>query len=153
VDLGALKGSWVVRYTYPKNMLGMSRVATPERLDQTPGLRGCTIEACGFRDAYADLMGRGTAVYGISTQSAAYQQEFVRRFHLPFHLLGDADLRLARALDLPTAAIAGETLLRRLTLIADLQGVVRKVYDAIPDPGGHALEVPRYLDGVRGGQA
>ena len=72
-----------------------------------------------------------------------------RRFHLPFPLLSDADLRLARALDLPTVVVAGETLLRGRTLIADPQGVTRKVYDEIPDPGGHALEVARCLKGVR----
>ncbi|HEY7676316.1 MAG TPA: peroxiredoxin [Candidatus Methylomirabilis sp.] len=150
VDLGALRGTWVVLYTYPKNMVNMPGVTIPEGWGETPGLSGCTAEACGFRDAYADLMGRSTTVYGVSTQSTSYQQEFARRFHLPFPLLSDAELRLARALDLPTIAIAGETLLRRLTLIADPQGVVHKVYDAIPDPGGHALEVARYLDGARG---
>jgi hypothetical protein len=30
--------------------------------------------------------------------------------------------------------------------------VIRKAYDVIPDPGGHALEVARYLDGARGGR-
>ena len=128
VDLWTLRGAWAVVYTYPKNMVGMPGVTIPEGWRETPGLSGCTAEACGFRDAYADLMGRSTKVYGVS----------------------DADLRLARALNLPTIAIAGETLLRRLTLIADPQGVVRKVYDEIPDPGGHALEVARYLEGARG---
>jgi peroxiredoxin len=151
VDLGALAGSWVVLYTYPKNMVDMPGVAIPEGWDRIPGLRGCTAEACGFRDAHADLMVRSAKVYGVSTQNTAYQQEFVRRSHLPFPLLSDADLRLACALDLPTVAMAGEALLRRLTLIADPQGVIRKAYDVIPDPGRHALEVACYLEGVRGG--
>lgn len=115
--------------TYPKNMVDMPGVTIPEGWDRIPGLRGCTAEACGFRDAYADLMSRQTKVDGLS----------------------DADLRLARALDLPTITIGEERLLRHLTVIADPQGVIRKVYDAIPDPGGHALEVARYLEGVRSG--
>ena len=147
VDLAGLRGTWAVLYTYPKNMVDMRGVTIPAGWRETPGLSGCTAEACGFRDAYAVLMGRTTKVYGISTQSTVYQQEFVRRFHLPFPLLGDAKLELARPLGLPSVAFGGETLLRRLTLIADPQGVVRKVFDAIADPGAHALEVLAYVKG------
>jgi peroxiredoxin len=39
------------------------------------------------------------------------------RLHLPFPVLSDSDLRLARALRLPTFEIAGMILIKRLTLI------------------------------------
>ena len=103
--------------------------------------------ACEVRDAHADIAALGARVYGVSTQDTAYQREFIRRFHLPFPLLSHAKLELARALGLPSVAFGGETLLRRLTLIADPQGVVRKVLDAIADPGSHAQEVLAFLKG------
>ena len=44
----------------------------------------------------------GVSVAGVSTQTVEYQREFVERNHLPFDLLSDAELRLTRALRLPT---------------------------------------------------
>ena len=41
----------------------------------------------------------------------------MERLHLRFAILSDADLRLTRALGLPTFEAAGRTLLRRLTLV------------------------------------
>ncbi len=152
VDLAQLKGRWVVLYNYPKNMVDMPGVTIPKGWDDVPGLRGCTAEACGFRDVHSEMRDQGAVVYGPSVQDTAYQREFIRRFHLPFPLLSDADLKLARALGLPTVEFGGETLLRRLTLIADPQGVVRTVFDKIPDPGGHAAEVSRGLADLRGGR-
>lgn len=149
VNLAGLKGAWVVLYTYPKNMVDMPGVVIPDGWDSVPGLRGCTAEACGFRDAHHEVEALGTTVYGVSTQDTAYQRDFVRRFHLPFPLLSDADLKLARALDLPTVDFGGETLLRRLTVLADPHGIIRKVFDEIPDPGRHPLEVLAYLQGAR----
>ena len=43
----------------------------------------------------------------------------VERLHLPFSLLSDAALRLARAMALPTMLVAGETMFKRMTLIID----------------------------------
>jgi peroxiredoxin len=90
----------------------------------------------------------GARILGVSVQETAYQREFVRRFHLPFPLLSDAKLELTHALGLPVVEFGGEKLLRRLTLVADPQGVVRKVFDAIADPGAHALEVLGYLQSI-----
>jgi peroxiredoxin len=123
----------------------MPGITIPLGWDDAPGLRGCTAEACGFRDVHAEMAALGARVFGVSVQDTSYQQEFIRRFHLPFPLLSDAELRLARGVGLPTVAFGGETLLRRVTMIADLQGVVRKVFDTISDPAAHALEVLAYL--------
>jgi len=150
VNLAELKGKWIVLYTYPKNMVDMPGVTIPKGWDDVPGLRGCTAEACGFRDVHSEMREQGAVVYGVSVQHTEYQREFIRRFHLPFPLLSDAHLELARALALPTVEFGGEMLLRRLTLITDLQGVVRKVFEAIADPATHALEVLAYLKNARG---
>ena len=59
----------------------------------------------------------GCRVFGVSTQDTAYQREAAQRLHLPFELLSDADLELTRALRLPTFSVAGQTLIKRLTLV------------------------------------
>src|SRR5688500_8158222 len=57
--------------------------------DTIPGARGCTPEACGFRDHAADLRAAGAAVAGLSTQDTDYQREAASRLRLPFPLLSD----------------------------------------------------------------
>lgn len=71
--------------------------------DLIPGARGCTPQACAFRDHYAELAALGVNhVYGLSTQDTACQREVVKRLHLPFPLLSDAENALTDAVDLPT---------------------------------------------------
>ena len=43
-----------------------------------------------------------SAIYGVSTQDTDYQAEAQERLHLPYPLLSDCELQLARALKLPT---------------------------------------------------
>lgn len=131
-----------VLYCYP--MTGRPDVPLPDGWDSIPGARGCTPEACGFRDHYADLQRHGAGVYGISTQPTAWQQEARTRLHLPFALLSDADLHFTRALRLPTFAVAGMTLLRRLTLIVR-DGQVEHLWYPVFPPDTHAAQVVAWL--------
>jgi peroxiredoxin len=107
-----------VVYIYPRT--GEPDKPSPEGWDQIPGARGCTPQSCSFRDHHKELLELGAEVFGLSSQTTAYQQEMALRLHLPFEVLSDADLRFARALRLPTFEVAGMTLIKRLTLI--LQG-------------------------------
>lgn len=100
VDLGALAAGRAVLFFYPRTG-EKGRSAGPE-WDLIPGARGCTPQSCGFRDLYREFGALGVAVAGVSTQTPEYQREFVERNHVPFDLLSDADLRLTRALRLPT---------------------------------------------------
>src|SRR5215213_9058292 len=43
--------------------------------DLIPGARGCTPEACAFRDLHRDFAEAGAGVYGLSTQDTVYQRE------------------------------------------------------------------------------
>ena len=96
VALGRLNG-WSVLFFYP--MTGRPDQPLPDGWDQIPGARGCTPQSCAFRDLSRDLADCGvSSLYGISTQTTAYQREAAERLHLPFPLLSDADLTLARAL-------------------------------------------------------
>ena len=117
----------------------------PDDWDAIPGARGCTAEACAFRDHHADLLAAGaSAVYGLSTQDTAYQREAVDRLHLPFPMLSDEAFALTRAMDLPTFEAAGRTLLRRLTMVVR-DGVVEKVFYPVFPPDRHAAEVLAWL--------
>lgn len=113
--------------------------------DAIAGARGCTPEACGFRDEHAEIIRHGAHVFGLSTQDTHSQQEAVARLHLPFALLSDSELRLARALRLPTFVAAGQTLLRRLTM-ALRGGAVQHVWYPVFPPDAHAAEVVAWLE-------
>ncbi|MFD4504823.1 peroxiredoxin [Streptomyces sp. NPDC058457] len=110
-----------------------------------PGARGCTPEACGFRDHHQELLAAGAAgVFGLSSQDTAYQQEVVERLRLPFRMLSDPTHGLARTLGLPTFATAGQTLYKRLTLIVR-DGVVEHVFYPVFPPDEHAGQVLSWL--------
>src|SRR3954452_7058526 len=106
-----------VVFAYPRTGVPGEDPLVPD-WDAIPGARGCTPEACAFRDHYSDLQSAGAStVFGLSTQDSGYQREAAERLHLPFALLSDADLELTKALRLPTFEAARETLLKRFTLV------------------------------------
>lgn len=141
VNLAALPGRTVV-YGYPRT--GQPGQALPTGWDAIPGARGCTPEACGFRDHHAELQALGARVFGLSTQDRPYQQEVVTRLHLPFALISDAELRLTTALRLPTFTVDGMTLIRRLTLVLR-DGVIAHVFYPVFPPDTHAEAVTAWL--------
>jgi peroxiredoxin len=143
VSLARLEGRSVV-YAYPRT--GEPGIASPSGWDQIPGARGCTPQSCGFRDHFAELASLGVAaIYGLSTQSSAYQREAVERLHLPFAILSDQELVLARALKLPTFEVHGMTLLKRLALVID-DGVISKVFYPVFPPDRNAAEVLSWIE-------
>jgi peroxiredoxin len=111
-------------------------ISRPFRL---PGARGCTPQACSYRDHHAELRALGASVYGVSTQSTAYQQEMAARLHLTYEVLSDVDCRLADALRLPTFEAAGLRLLRRLTLITRGGRIEACFYPIFPSDADAAL--------------
>ncbi len=97
-----------------------------------PGARGCTPQACGFRDAFDRFAALGIRVFGLSTQTTEEQREAAERLGLPYALLSDAGLELTRALGLPTFEHAGLTLLRRATLVVSSGRVEHVLYPVFP---------------------
>ena len=73
VDLGALGAGRTVIYCYP--MTGVPGRPLPADWDLIPGARGCTPQACSFRDHHRELGELGAGVFGLSTQSSGYQRE------------------------------------------------------------------------------
>jgi thioredoxin-dependent peroxiredoxin len=78
VKLSGLRGKKVIVYFYPK--------------DDTAG---CIKQACGFRDAFADIEEKNGLVVGISPDGAASHQKFRTKYNLPFILLSDVDHAVA----------------------------------------------------------
>ena len=142
VDLTTLPGRVVV-YAYPRT----GRPDQPSQVpgwDLIPGARGCTPQSCAFRDHHAEIEALGARVFGLSTQSTEYQLELVERLHLPFPILSDRRLDLARALRLPTFTAASAELIKRLTLIAS-DGTIVKVFYPVFPPDENAAEVLGWL--------
>ncbi len=108
-----------------------------------PGARGCTPEACSFRDEAARFGALGVRLFGLSTQDTEYQREAVERLHLPYPLLSDERLELTHALGLPTFEVEGMTLIRRLTLIVDGGRIADVVYPVFPPDRGAELALER----------
>jgi peroxiredoxin len=136
VDRPAAGASRVVLYAYSRT--GESGAEPPRAdWDQIPGARGCTPQACNFRDHAAELAELGAAIAGVSTQHTDYQAEVAARLSLSFPLLSDARLQLATALRLPTFEVAGQTLLCRLTPIVR-DGRIERVWYPVFPPNRHA---------------
>lgn len=145
VDLSSVPGPVVV-YGYPKTGRPDEDVI-PDGWAAIPGARGCTPEACGFRDHYGELQAAGVAeVYGLSLQPTGYQREARDRLELPFELLSDAGRAFTVALGLPTFEVGDEIFLARLTLvIAD--GRVEHVFYPVFPPDEHAAAVVEWFGG------
>lgn len=141
IDPGRIPG-WLVIYCYP--MTGRPGTALPSGWDAIPGARGCTPQSCGFRDHFAELQQQGAQVYGLSTQSTAYQSEAATRLHLPFALLSDSGYRFTDQLRLPTFEADGMRLNKRVTLIAR-DGEIRKYFYPVFPPDRNADEVLDWL--------
>lgn len=144
VNLAALGPGRTVLYLYP--LSGRPGVVLPDGWDAIPGARGCTTEACDFRDHHEELRAAGAArVYGMSSQRTDYQAELVERLRLPFPMLSDPDFALGDALRLPTFAAEGhERLYTRLTLVVRDDRVEHAFYPIFP-PNTHAQQVLGWL--------
>jgi peroxiredoxin len=128
-----------VIYVYPRS--GRPGVPMLPGWDETPGARGCTPQSCAFRDLYPDL---GVAVAGLSVQTLDDQLEFAERNRMPFPVIADPERRLGAALLLPTFEIAGLTLYKRLTLVAQDARIVKVFYPVFP-PDENAAAVLAWL--------
>jgi peroxiredoxin len=137
-------GGRIVIFAYPRTG-EPGKISVVEDWDMIPGARGCTPQACAFRDLFGELKAAGAAhVFGLSTQSNAYQTEMASRLHLPFPVLSDEKLELTDALQLPTMEIAGLTMIKRLALIVDDARITHVFYPVFP-PDRNAGDVLDWL--------
>jgi peroxiredoxin Q/BCP len=122
--LADYRGRKVVLYFYPK--------------DDTSG---CTVEACEFRDTLPKFA--GAKVVGVSPDSVASHQKFIKKFDLNFTLLADVDKALAEACGVwVEKSMYGKKYMgvARTTFLLDEEGIVRRVWTQVK-PAGHAADV------------
>ncbi|MES2153604.1 MAG: peroxiredoxin [bacterium] len=133
VRLSSHLGKAVVLYFYPK--------------DHTAG---CTIEAKGFRDQFADIQAAGAIVLGVSLDLTDKHCTFRDKHGLPFSLLSDPDGRVHDLYSAWLTTLFGKThfAVRRCTFIIDGNGIVRRVYKHV-NPIGHAKDVLRELAAIQ----
>ena len=118
----------IVLYFYPK--------------DDT---RGCTAEACAFRDSYEAFTDAGAEVIGVSSDSVGKHAAFAGKHKLPFTLLSDEDSQVRKRYGVP--AVLG-LLPGRVTYVIDRGGTVRHVFNSMTHIDQHiseALDVVRQL--------
>ena len=130
VHLSDYKKSPVVLFFYP-------RADTP----------GCTIESCGFRDAFEKFQKAGIVVLGISRDTVKDQKKFKDKYGLPYDLLADPEMVLIQRYGLlkdkmmygkPVTGVA-----RTTYLIGADTGKGQRLLHVFPQvtPQGHAEEV------------
>jgi thioredoxin-dependent peroxiredoxin len=126
VTLSQFRGAPVVLYFYPR--------------DDTPG---CTAQACGIRDVWTELQGKGAVVLGVSPDSPRKHAKFREKYGLPFTLLSDEDHQVAKQYGTwVEKSMYGKTYLgmERSTFVIDAEGTVAKVMRKVK-PTEHADDV------------
>jgi thioredoxin-dependent peroxiredoxin len=131
VHLSDYKKAPVVLFFYP-------RADTP----------GCTIESCGFRDAFEKFQKAGITVLGISRDTVKDQKKFKDKYDLPYDLIADPDMELINRFDLVKPKnmygklVKGVKRTTYLIAPADAQGKQRLIHTFEEvKPEGHAEEV------------
>ena len=130
VNLASLNSPRTIIYCYP--MTGVPGQALPDGWDAIPGARGCTPQACNFRDRFDELTALDSQVFGFSTQTSEYQHEVAHRIQLPFELLSDARYEVCDALKLPMFEAGGMRLVKRLTMILRSGRIEHVLYPVFP---------------------
>src|SRR5690606_20818912 len=80
----------------------------------------CTAEVCAFRDDFHEFESRGITLFGISSDPVAKHERFSRECRVPFRLLSDATLEVAR-----NYGARGLLGMRRAYFLIDKQGILR----------------------------
>ncbi len=143
-----------VLFFYPRT--GVPKEPASDDWNLIPGARGCTPQSCGFRDLNDGFRKLGVEVFGVSTQTTAFQRAFLERNRARYEVLSDADLRLVRAMRLPTLQYKVEsggpdTLIRRQAWFVE-DGRIANVWYPVFPPDRNAATVLAWLKGGgRGG--
>jgi len=103
----------------------------------TDDTRGCTLEACSFRDKLNSLRALWTEVVGVSVDSLESHRQFAEKHNLNFPLVSDHDKRISQIY----GALSDDgSQAERMTFIIDRQGRIAKVFTKV-DVTKHTDEV------------
>jgi peroxiredoxin Q/BCP len=129
VQLGKLRGQWVVLYFYPKDM--------------TPG---CSVEARGFQRDQAQYAARKAVVLGVSVDSVESHKKFCTKEGLNFELLADTQKKVADAYGSLSNYLVIKVASRH-TFIIDPAGRIARIFTDVK-PAVHSREVLEALDAL-----
>jgi peroxiredoxin Q/BCP len=101
------------------------------------GTPGCTAQACSLRDAFPDFSSDNIQVIGVSADTVEAQKKFAEEYKLPFVLLADTDLAVAKAFGVPAIPVLGVP--RRQSFIVR-DGKIAWIVESAKT-GDHAAEV------------
>ena len=125
VSLADFRGSPLVLYFYPK--------------DDTPG---CTIQACGLRDAWDELSERAQ-IFGVSVDSVGSHEKFIGKYQLPFSLLSDPGREMIIAYGVwVKKSMFGKKYMgvERSTFVIDRDGRIAAIFRKVK-PGEHVKQL------------
>jgi peroxiredoxin len=136
-----------VLFFYPRT--GVPKEPALDDWNFIPGARGCTPQSCGFRDLHGEFTRLGVEIYGVSTQTTEFQRAFLLRNDARYAILSDAELKLVRAMRLPTFSYKVEsggpdTLIRRQAWYVE-KGKIGKVWYPVFPPDRNAATVLAWL--------
>ena len=101
--------------------------------------RGCTTEACGFRDNHEAIEAQDAIVVGVSPDSTESHRRFREEHGLPFLLIADTERKVIGLYDVARTFAIAKT--RRVTYLIDKAGTIRNVYH-------HEFAIGRHKDEV-----
>ena len=88
--------------------------------------RGCTAEACSYRDSFDVFKEYEVDIIGISKDSVATHKRFKTEYNLPFELLSDSKLEVAKKYK---AVFPIVNITKRITYLLDKSHTIVAVYD------------------------
>jgi len=99
--------------------------------------KGCTAEACEFRDSYEEFKNLGAEVIGISNDNQKSHEAFASEHKLPFILLSDPNgsVRKSYGVKKTFGLVPG-----RVSFVIDKNGIVRHVFSSQSRATAHVSE-------------
>jgi peroxiredoxin Q/BCP len=88
--------------------------------------KGCTKDACGFRDQMGDLKKEHVDVIGVSFDDTESHQKFISKYNLNFPLLADTDGKIAEAYGVK---MADKNMARRVSFLIGKDGTIKHITD------------------------
>lgn len=101
--------------------------------------RGCTNQACGFRDTFDVFRDMNITIIGISRDDIPTHLRFKEELQLPFELLSDVDGIVGRLYDAVPPLMPFFT--KRVTYLLDRQQKIAAAYENIFSAGKHIQQM------------
>ena len=130
ISLAGFKGKKLILYFYPK--------------DDTPG---CTAEACNLNDNYDFWISKGYEVIGVSPDSEASHQKFIKKYGLKFNLISDTTKEILEAYGVWGEKVNyGKTYMGviRTTFVINEDGIIEKIFKKV-DTKEHTNQIVKDL--------